>query len=146
MPTPARILARGGAVPELYHYTCEHSFAALGIGTVTLYPGGSPEAAERNKDKGIWASRLVWATDLAIPDRAALGLTSYILDCDRMSYRYRIVSPEVMVPWHVLARLLTREMREEIESQPGSRPMHWWVTGAPIEAEYAPMIRSVKSG
>lgn len=110
----------------LYHYTCRHS--AEGIerdGFLSPHP--QPVLA------GLC---LVWLTDLDHPDRAALGLTSYSLECDRTEFRVT-AGTSVAVPWPAYRRAcgLGRAARA-LETAPGALPMHWWVVAgrAPVEA------------
>ena len=78
---------------------------------------------------------VVWLTDLAEPDRDALGLTSTMLSCDRTEYRVT-VAPEAVgaaVWWPVWSRRVEREIREAYEdAAPGLRPVHWWVSEVPV--------------
>jgi len=46
-----------------------------------------------------WPSRFLWLTDMATPDRDALGLTMKVLDCDRTRYRYRATNNGGVVAW-----------------------------------------------
>lgn len=72
----------------LYHYTCEHAARALGYRGM-LRPNAHPLL--RNV-------RLVWLTDMDIPDRVGLGLTSDSLSCDRLNFRY-VVDVSDAVRW-----------------------------------------------
>lgn len=122
-------------VPPLWHYTCDHGRAAIGdIGRLvparSLQPDGAPD---------YWTAHLVWLTDLAIPDRNALGLTMHLVTCDRMAYRYRVTDTVDVVPWWLLRRELPGPMTAEIETAHGSTPMHWWVSTRPVPAVFAPV-------
>lgn len=115
----------------LYHYTCEHR-ARLIREDGSVRPGwqlGAPPEIP-------WA-RFAWFTDMAVPARDALGLTSEILTCDRTEYRFEAayVPPE-LVPW-VSVRQGFR-WAEYLESAPGARPAHWWVSDIDVSALWVP--------
>jgi len=108
-------------VRELYHYTCsDHglpNIAATGV----LEP------------RGVLA-RLVWLTDLATPNRDALGLTSHLLDCDRTEIQLRVPWHRSIRPWWVWRRAHPehRAWTTELELAPGARPAHWFVSASPL--------------
>jgi hypothetical protein len=82
---------------------------------------------------GRWLAELCWVTDMAVPEREALGLTQHTTPCDRMEFRYRVLSPSRAVWWPVWARAnLEPAMRRRLESQGASRPAHWWVSEEPL--------------
>lgn len=110
----------------LFHYTCEHGYRSMGDGIVTLRVKG--------------ASGLIWATDLDVPFRDALGLTSNILNCDRTQHRYLIADAERFRPWHEYAHDKPSWFRDPLEQAPGAMPMHWWVSERPAIAHYAPLL------
>ena len=100
----------------LYHYTCDDGRRAIG-------------------DEGLlkpWSHGVVWLTDLELPFREPLGLTSYVLGCDRSQHRYRVTDETTCVPWVKFAR---RDRSIEIE---GTKPMHWWVSEEPVPVVYDP--------
>lgn len=78
-------------------------------------------------------SGLVWLTDLDQPDRQALGLTSFILDCDRTEHRFVLPgdSGERWVDWCRRVRL-PRARRDLLEMADGAQPLRWWVSERPI--------------
>lgn len=79
--------------------------------------------------------RLVWLTDLPVADRGALGLTSYILKCDRTAFRFTVDADQpgitAWVDW-CRAHRITRELRDRYEGTYGARPLHWWVSDQPV--------------
>lgn len=99
---------------RLYHYTCKHTRPAVGTRGM-LRPNPHP----------VLGVSLLWLTDQEIPDRAGLGLTSQILNCDRLEFRY-IVDVDDARRWKDLADVPTLG-RMILESVYGSRPDTWWV-------------------
>lgn len=113
-----------------YHYTCRHSLAKMTpdvYGVITLEP--------------LSPGGLLWVTDLAVPERRGLGLTSQILNCDRTEYRLELLDGSSVRRW-VDVRRSFRGLWD-LELAPGALPMHWFVSTSP-ERAYAP--RSPRSG
>jgi hypothetical protein len=120
-------------VSDLWHFTCDHGYLALGIA------GMCKPAVLLEPQKALpWPSNFAWFTDMAVPDRESLGLTSRLVRCDRTQYRYRVTNAEFVRPWHEVARLMPRKVRDALEAEPGSRPMHWWVSVSPVPVVYEP--------
>lgn len=109
----------GEPVSELFHYTCHERRMLIGD-EGWLKP--SPQTL------------LLWATDLDVPVREALGLTSVALDCDRGEYRYRVLEPEKFLPWMAIRRNFRPEFVEMLEHVDGVMPRHWWVAARPALA------------
>jgi hypothetical protein len=111
----------------LYHYTCGHSYQGIKRDGKLK---GNPHPYIRT------LGPLIWLTDLDAPDRAALGLTSLTLQCDRTQFRavveVDLLLDEDVVHWPQFARRLQRSTREMFESDPGVRPMHWYVALQPF--------------
>ena len=113
----------------LWHYTCDHGregIGAVGVVRPTMQP--------------ILGVSLAWFTDMAAPDRAALGLTSTVIACDRTRNRYRVLDPARCEPWWQWCRRMTvpRSRRELLEAAPGAAPAHWWVSEAALAVEATP--------
>ena len=102
----------------LFHYCCDHSNAKIEADNGILRPG---------------ITGFLWLTDLYPPIRAALGLTSTILDCDRMTNCWQVDEPTQAVRW-VAVRKHMPDLAVELESAPGAAPMHWWVSAIPLKA------------
>lgn len=117
----------------LYHYTCDHGRAAIGE------RGSLVPAAELTTRPTPWQADYVWLTDLATPMREALGLTNYIISCDRTVHRYRVTDGDYVLPWHIAARGESRERRDELEGGLGVRPMHWFVSLSHVLVVYDPI-------
>ncbi len=110
------------AVPNvLYHYTCRDH--------------GEPGIAEKAKllpHKQLLLGRnLVWLTDMPVPDAWALGLTNYLLCCDRTETQVTVRPTQWtdrcgIQPWWYYRRTVHPALREALE-QTGML-MHWWVT------------------
>jgi len=74
-------------------------------------------------------ARVLWLTTAERPNREGLGLTSHLLDCDRLEYRY-VVESDAAEPW--VSSLVRRTAHPsgvlELESVDGVEPSSWWVT------------------
>lgn len=109
---------------KLFHYTCDHRVKAIRtqrwlVPHPQIQLPGSPE--------------LIWLTDLDVPDRFGLGLTSYSLSCDRTQHRVTVVAAEHEVtPWTTYARGMSGAARRVVEAAEGVLPMHWWVATVPL--------------
>lgn len=91
---------------RLWHYTCGHNFDAI-------------------RDDGFLRpglDGLVWLTDLHPAPRLALGLTSYMLSCDRMEHVFPVLPTPDVVRW------VDYPLRDRLKELPGTMPMHWWVS------------------
>jgi hypothetical protein len=104
----------------LYHYTCDHGHGGIQRdGWVKPGPDG-----------------LVWLTDLP-PGRKglrkALGLTSHMLDCDRMQYVFRVErSDRVFTYAEAVRRGFISRARSMSLVGPHSRPANWYVAIDPV--------------
>jgi len=81
-----------------------------------------------------------WWTDLDKPGRrtrAALGLTSHTLTCDRMTFLCRPVDPGLLVPWQEVSPTVPL-LAAALEIPDGAMPGHWWVATEPVP------VRSVR--
>jgi hypothetical protein len=104
-----------------YHFTCDHG--AHGIQrTGVLLPHRHP----------LLSKKLVWLTDLAVPDRWGLGLTSNWITCDRTLNRVSVQSTATIVPWRGWALLyeIPGALLDVLEEN--TRPDHWWVSETPL--------------
>lgn len=120
--------------PALYHFTCSHGYAKIGAA------GKLRPASSRIPGLRLLPGRFVWLTDLAVPVRDALGLTSTSLQCDRTEHRYRVVDPQnpEIIPWSVARRKCDRAQVLALESAPGAQPDHWWVATIPVRVVLDP--------
>jgi hypothetical protein len=116
---------------SLYHYCCSHGL--VGIGERGLVRPGTDLAPDR--DLPPW-SGFVWFTDMTHPDRASLGLTSVLITCDRLAYRYRSTDDSLLLPYTSVARVWDRGIRDLLETAPGARPAHWWLSAVPVPVEF----------
>lgn len=101
----------------LYHYTCDHGRKGIGL------------TGWLNPVEGL-AGPLVWLTDMDQPDRLALGLTSHLLACDRLDYRYQVRAEMEVEHWPTsLVRARAPELAVMmLESVAGVDPSRWFVT------------------
>jgi hypothetical protein len=102
----------------LYHYTCRHAAQRV---TARGFLIPIPQPALR----GV---ALIWLTDLMVPDREGLGLTSHHLDCDRLEYRYVAIDPDV-VSWEAFKRSFPFV---PFDFELGRLPAHWYVARRPV--------------
>jgi hypothetical protein len=104
----------------LFHYTCAHGRQRIGRRGYLL-PG---------------LDGFLWMTDLDVPVREALGLTSKLLDCDRTQFRYAASVDEGggVIPYLDYRHLLDPVRREGIEAAPGVLIRHWFVAARPVYA------------
>ena len=111
---------------RLFHYTCEHGRAGIGdngwLRPAQTFWGGEP---------------LIWLTDMDVPDRVGLGLTSHILSCDRLDYRYVVEAlaayPWLTSPFRIAAPWFAVVALEGIE---GVKPHHWFVSDRRLRARF----------
>lgn len=108
----------------LWHYTCEHGYAAL-TETGVLVPGNHLGAR-------VPTGSVVWVTDLQVPIRDGLGLTQVLAKCDRTAYRYRVTDASTVIPWTRARRTFPPVWRHALEHAPGARPRHWFVSSEPV--------------
>lgn len=109
----------------LYHFTCDH-------GAAGIHSDGYVRPAVDLTDKELPLSgQFAWFTDLLIPDRNGLGLTSHILGCDRTAHRFRVTDMTEVERWTNVRRYHP-EMARELEFAPGAMPMHWWLSTKPV--------------
>lgn len=116
---------------RLYHYTCSHGRRAIGdIGEVL------PPVLLRPDLSFPPFGILAWFTDLTIPDRGALGLTSTLTRCDRTRYRYRVTAdPSSLRPWVAVRHLFPSLLVDMLEETPAD-PARWWVSDLPVPVRY----------
>jgi hypothetical protein len=123
----------------LYHYTCQHGRDAIGeAGTLLAPEQVQPGHAARLPPHMRELSWFIWLTDLDVPHRDALGLTSHSLACDRTRYRYRVADTSHARRWTQLRSSCHPGMVEALESAPGAMPAHWWIATHPVRVHYAP--------
>lgn len=105
---------------RLYHFTCDHGRSAIPR-TGLLQPG---------------MDGFVWLTDDPTAARVAVGLTSYLLACDRMAHRFTALDSSTCIRWvqHPTARTA---WGRALSLTPGAMPGTWWVSGSPVPAVMA---------
>lgn len=81
---------------------------------------------------------LSWFTDLAEPDRFALGLTSTIIRCDRTENAFRVTDASTIWRWvDFMRENLTKEERYVARRALPGLPLHWYVSTADVPVEWA---------
>lgn len=117
-----------------YHYTCGHRAPGIREDGVVIPGHHLPSASPLIS--GIPWARFAWFTDLDVPIKDALGLTSDLLICDRTEYRFRALDPDRLVAW--MSIRLNYEFRHWLEAAPGARPAHWYVSRDSVPVIEAP--------
>lgn len=115
----------------LWHYTCHHGALALGDTGTLLCAAQQVDEAPPLPLGADMLLQMVWATDMSPPERAALGLTSNTIDCDRMAYRYRVPS-YAFRRWGTVRSSLPTQLVDALELAPGAQPAVWWVSFSPV--------------
>jgi hypothetical protein len=121
---------------ELFHYTCAHRYPSirrLGL----LIPGAQPL---------LGGAELLWLTDLEVPDRAGLGLTSRSIQCDRTEWRIRVEDPVDVTLWRDVRRDFPFWGVYSLERSDGAQPRHWWVTRRRQQIAEVVHLRGVSDG
>ena len=111
----------------LVHYTCGHNFEEI-LTSGLVRPAPQPVLGHR---------ALSWWTDITWPTpMGGLGLTSYLLSCDRTQYMVKAADVSSIIPWVEWASDLPRLQRGLLET-PGTLPMHWFVSEVDVPIEVA---------
>jgi hypothetical protein len=107
---------------DLWHFTCSHR-ASLIVTDGVLKPNPQPF---------LRGAALVWLTDLDVPDRDGLGLTSSFIKCDRTEFRFEATSHIGIEPW-ITSRwrqAMTPVDRDDFEFY--GQPLRWFVATMPV--------------
>jgi hypothetical protein len=108
---------------QLFHYTCRDRLDGI-TADRRLIPNPHPLLGEA----------LVWLTDLDVPDRQALGLTSaHLLTCDRTAVRVIVQTDPSTLRWSMWARRArVPSLARALLEGGGALPKHWWVSAVPM--------------
>lgn len=98
----------------LYHYTCRHSAYSISHDKFILRPG---------------LTGLLWLTDLDVPDRRGLGLTSNFIECDRTEFRFAVAYPVDVERWIDVRKVAPLLLVQALEADPHVMLTHWFLTG-----------------
>lgn len=101
---------------QLFHFTCDHGLAAIRRDGV-IKPG---------------ADGVAWFSSSADAPRESLGLTSRILDCDRMAHRVVVERSALLHPWGRVRSKWPLSIVDGLELAPGAEPRLWWVAVRPV--------------
>lgn len=99
------------------HFTCEDGHRGI-IRDGMIRP---------NRHPLLGGPSVIWLTREKFPKRAALGLTSHSLSCDRMAHRIE-VDPDHALHWDAAKGMFNPIAVQQLESARGARPSSWWVT------------------
>lgn len=116
---------------RFWHYTCTHGAERIEADHGLIKPNPQPVLGD---------IQLAWFTTMPSASRAALGLTSRTLSCDRMEALFEVearFTPLISL-WHEVKRLddfapLIPASRR-LEGVRGVRPNVWAVAGQPVRA------------
>jgi hypothetical protein len=109
----------------LYHYTCSHR--APYIEQDGFVMSLDMVLGERS---GFPSARFAWFTDLEVPHRVGLGLTSYSLKCDRTERRFLVTDDADVLRYLDVRR--QHRILWPLEKAPGALPAHWWIARKPV--------------
>lgn len=101
---------------RLYHFTCSHRAEEIDRNGGIIVPHYHP----------YLGFAVVWMTFDPNASRDALGLSSTMLDCDRMNVRYTIENPATAVAWNTVRSRF--KYAHLLEATPGTRPAVWYVS------------------
>ena len=100
----------------LYHYTCRHSAYSISHDRFILRPG---------------LTGLLWLTDLDVPGRRGLGLTSNFIECDRTEFRFAVADPVEIERWIDVRKVAPLLLVQALEADPQVMLTHWFLTAIP---------------
>ena len=105
---------------RLLHYTCSHAAAKIGVDRVL-------------RPNPLSFRHLLWLTDLESPSVLGLGLTNYMLRCNRTEFRC-VVETENAVKWTKWAHDNKVDFvnRLGLDGAEGAMPLRWWVSEVEI--------------
>lgn len=106
---------------RLLHRTCDHGKHRI-----------EPEMVLRAPNVAFHG--LIWLSDLENPSPQMLGLTSFMLRCNRMEWVCE-VETTLAVPWTDWAHenRVPLHIRLALDGAPGAQPRRWWVSEHPLE-------------
>lgn len=82
---------------------------------------------------------LIWAYDMSWPIKAALGDTTPVKEWGQVPVRFRLLEPEVMIPWRDLQLVLHPNRVWQLELAEGAQAGGWYASSRPrLAVEIAP--------
>lgn len=69
---------------------------------------------------------MIWAYDMDWPTQAALGPTTAVTNWSQTPVRFRLLDPEVMIPWKDLRLVLHPNRVWQLELAEGTMPDRWY--------------------
>jgi len=122
-------------VVRLYHFCCTHSYQAIAqtwqVVPVSMLVSNIMDRIPDHPLPPLFD--LAWFTDMEVPDRQALGLTSRLIRCDRTERRLVVLTPWKCQPWRAwsMENLERRQQHIARELLSGD-PTRWWVSPIPV--------------
>lgn len=116
---------------KFYHYTCLHGAERIEADRGLIKPNPQPVLGDLE---------LSWFTTLPSATRAALGLSSRTLSCDRMGALFEVEArfERLILPWHEVKAqegfVPLADAARRLEAVRGTRPNVWAVAGQPVRA------------
>lgn len=121
----------------LYHYTCGDQLPSIKT-TGRILPRRHPLLRRY--------PRMIWLTDLDVPDKGWTGLTSDYLTCDRTEWRLAFETERGESGIHHWPRIahvwgIPSPVRAQFERAP-ALPMHWWLSTEPVSMNRVEVTRA----
>lgn len=152
MSEPAGGIVLTGPRPDLWHFTCSHTFDAMGRWGVLrpLVDLAPPELLEPLDDIARVMASFVWLTSNPKPTRRELNLDNPAYKCDRMEHRYRVSrkSGHTCIPWESVSHQWPPHLVATLRKPP-LKPDAWWISPHPVPVVHDPSktnLITVRSG
>lgn len=101
---------------RMFHFTCDHGFEGIKqLGYVA--PNWHP----------LLGMKVAWFTDLETPNAETVGLTSNLLNCDRLAHSVE-VDPSRVRRWLGSGEQASTPPLIQADLHRGSDPSHWWIS------------------
>lgn len=141
MSQPTDGLLLTGPRPDLYHFSCSHTFEAMGRWGVLrpLVDLAPPEMLEPLDDIARVMASFVWLTADPNPTKRAIGLDNPAFECDRMAHRYRVSrkSGHTCVSWESVSQQWPPHLVATLRKSP-LKPSTWWLSPRPVPVIHDP--------
>lgn len=108
---------------RLLHRTCDHGMHRI-------------ESDGFLRPLNVSYQGLIWLSDLEDPSPEELGLTMFMLRCNRMEWVCE-VETDLAMPWTFWAHVnkVPSNVRDMLDGAPGANPRHWFVSTLPLAVD-----------